>query len=100
MQSSVEGTRLQEPSDSDDSESTQAVTASQGLRSRPAHQAIAASFEPRQDVGKAGIAAALVAVDGAPETFQEALNDPEWTTSMDTEMEGIERNETWKLVPR
>jgi hypothetical protein len=43
---------------------------------------------------------ALVAVDGAPETFKEALNDPKWTTSMDTEMKGIERNETWKLVPR
>lgn len=35
-----------------------------------------------------------------PETFTQASKDPHWVEAMEEEMYQIEKNETWKLVPR
>ncbi|PKI63870.1 hypothetical protein CRG98_015753, partial [Punica granatum] len=35
-----------------------------------------------------------------PETFEEALRNPEWTKGMEGEIAALERNQTWELVPR
>ena len=34
-----------------------------------------------------------------PKNVQEALNDPDWKKAMNEEMEALQRNSTWELVP-
>jgi hypothetical protein len=36
---------------------------------------------------------------GEPETWQEALDDPQWKQAMELEYDALRRNETWHLVP-
>jgi histone deacetylase 1/2 len=36
---------------------------------------------------------------GEPETWQEALDDPQWKQAMELEYDALHRNETWHLVP-
>ena len=43
----------------------------------------------------------LLTEGGEPLTFQEALNSPDvslWMTSMQEEMEALQKNKTWELV--
>ena len=35
-----------------------------------------------------------------PETFEEAIKDAAWQKAMETELEMIEKNETWELIKR
>ena len=35
-----------------------------------------------------------------PETFEEAFQNQEWTKAMEEEIVALERNQTWKLVPK
>ena len=35
-----------------------------------------------------------------PNSFEEASNDEFWNKAMDEELDQVEKNDTWELVPR
>jgi len=59
--------------------------------------------EPLKHYGKHNVVAyALSVEDDEPITFTQAVSDPDrqsWSAAMEEEMESLEKNRTWDLVP-